>query len=398
MIPIRSPGSILTFRSDSESRDGVRVAEGDVAKLHVADADLGDDAAQSALPLVLCIHHVLERGQRRERLLAARDEESELADRLERAARDHDDRDDRAHRHLASLEAVEAAHQQADADRLLRDAGEVDRDRGELAHPLARRRAHRRIAAPAAEHLPFGARGLERLRARDRFDQHRMLQARIRLRVERHPAHLPLQAEPRDEHHGNARERHEHQPAADQRDEGEEQDHEGEIDREHDRGRREEVADHFIVGHAPGERAGAALPVGHRQVHHLLEQLLRKPCVELARDLVDQPRARDPKREIEDEREEHAEREHPQGRHRLVRNHAVVHVHREQRHREGEQVDDQRRQKHRPELAADLPDFGPEPVAPLGFVPRPLVLALAGRDRFRRRPRGRCRRARARRA
>ena len=110
---------------------------------------------------------------------------------------EHDDRDDRAHRHLAFLEAIEAADQQADADHLLRHAGEVDRDRGQPAHALLGRRRHRRIAAPAAEHLAFGARRLERFGAGDRFDQHRMLQAGIRLRVERGAAHRLLQADAR---------------------------------------------------------------------------------------------------------------------------------------------------------------------------------------------------------
>ena len=137
-----------------------------------------------------------------------------------------------------------------------------------------------------------------------------------------------------------------------------------------------------IFGDAPGERAGAALALGHRQVHHLFEQLLRQLGVELAADLVDQPRARDPQDEVERQRQDHAERQHPQGRHRLVRDDPVVDVHREQRHREGEQVDDQRGEQDRPEFRADLPHFGPEPVRALGLVPRPLALALAGRVGF----------------
>ena len=46
---------------------------------------------------------------------------------------------------------------------------------------------------------------------------------------------------------------------------------------------------------------------GHRQVHHLFEQLLRELGVELAADLVDQPRAGDPQGEIERQRQDHAE-------------------------------------------------------------------------------------------
>ena len=98
------------------------------------------------------------------------------------------------------------------------------------------------------------------------------------------------------------------------------------------------------------------------------------------------------------EREQHAQRQHPQRRHRLVRDDPVVDVHREQRHREGEQVDDQRGEQHRPELAADLPHFRPEPMACAWPCPTGARFRARGWDRFRRRPLGRYRPARAPRA
>jgi hypothetical protein len=181
-----------------------------------------------------------------------------------------------------------------------------------------------------------------------------------------------------DQHQRDADDRHHDQPAGKQGDETQEEHQENEIDREHDRGRGEEVAHGLIFGDSARHRAGAALALGHRQVHHLLEQLLRQLRVELAPDFVDEARASDPQHEVEQQRNHHAGREHPQGRHRLVRDHAVVDVHREQRHREREQVDDQGREDDRPELPAHLPHLGPEPMLALGFVPRPLILALAG--------------------
>ncbi len=42
-----------------------------------------------------------------------------------------------------------------------------------------------------------------------------------------------------------------------------------------------------------GEGTGSCLALGHRQVHHLLEQFLRIFGVESPADLVDQLRARD---------------------------------------------------------------------------------------------------------
>ena len=136
---------------------------------------------------------------------------------------------------------------------LLRHAGEVDGDRGQPAHPLAGRGRHRRIAAPAAEHLAFGARRLERFRAGDRFDQHRMLQAGVGLRVERGAAHRLLQAEAGDQHQqmpaiGTSTS----QPASD-RDQPEEQDEEGDIDGQDDRGRGEEVAHHLDIRKRAGQ-------------------------------------------------------------------------------------------------------------------------------------------------
>ena len=116
-----------------------------------------------------------------------------------------------------------------------------------------------------------------------------MLKARIRLRIERDFAHLPLEAEPRDQHGSDAGERNQHEPSADEQDEPQEKDQEGDVYGKNDSGRGEEVAHHLIVGDAAGERARAPLPIGHRKVHDLLEQLLRKLGVELAGDLVDQP-------------------------------------------------------------------------------------------------------------
>ncbi len=74
---------------------------------------------------------------------------------------------------------------------------------------------------------------------------------------------------------------------------------EADVDDQHDRGRGEEVAHELIFAEPLGEGAGAALAVGHRQVHHFLEQLLAIFGVEPAADLVDQLRPGDPQDEIE---------------------------------------------------------------------------------------------------
>ena len=240
-------------------------------KFDRARANLWDDAARGALSLIARFHHFLQRIERGGRLPRARDEEGELADRGERPSGEHHDRDDRAHRHFAGIEAIEAADQKADADELLRYAGQVYGNRGQPPHPLLRRRRHGRIAPPAAQHLSFGPRCLQRLDARNRLNQNRMLQARIGLRIERRPSHPFLQHDPGEQHQRHTDQRDKHQPARKDGDQDQENHQEADVDHQHHRCRRKEVANILIFGHAPRERAGAALALGHGQVHHLLE-------------------------------------------------------------------------------------------------------------------------------
>ena len=156
---------------------GLRIAEAGVDQFEMAGADFGNNAAPGRVALVGRVHHPLERIERRHRLLAAGDEEGELPDRRHCAPSEHDDRDDRAHRDLAFVEQIEAADDQRDADQLLARRSNVDRDRGQPAQALLRRRGHRGVTPPFAEHLTLGAGGLEGFDATDRFDQHRVLEA-----------------------------------------------------------------------------------------------------------------------------------------------------------------------------------------------------------------------------
>jgi hypothetical protein len=94
------------------------------------------------MPLVLLLHHRLQRSHGRQRLAGAGDEESELANRGHGASGQHDDGDDRAHRHIALVELVEAADEQADADHLLRQRCKVDCDRRQPPHFFLRRGRH----------------------------------------------------------------------------------------------------------------------------------------------------------------------------------------------------------------------------------------------------------------
>ena len=146
---------------------------------------------------------------------------------------------------------------------------------------------HGRIAAPAAQHLSFGASGLQRFDRRNRFDQHAVLQRTVGLRIDCGAGHPLLQDHSDRQHHGDAHDRHHDQPAGNQCDQGQEDEHEADVDQKHDGGRSEEVPYAFIFADPLGKGAGAALALGHWQVHHLFKQLLRIFIVELAADFID---------------------------------------------------------------------------------------------------------------
>src|SRR3546814_5902358 len=106
---------------------------------------------------------------------------------------------------------------------------------------------------------------------------------------------------------------------------------------------------------------------------------LRQFDIEVAAEIVEQGRTREAQGEFDREGEQRADREHPEARHRLVRDDAVIDVHREQGQREAEQVDHQRRAEHRVEGTAHPPHLAPEPVALRRLVPRPFLGADRGR-------------------
>ncbi len=132
-------------------------------------------------------------------------------------------------------------------------------------------------------------------------------------------------------------------------------------DRNHRSG-REELANRIeipqLIGeHADRWRAG-------RQLHrlHMLEYLRGEHDVDLLAGDVDDAAAHHAQHEIEDDRDDHADRKRNERRDRAVRHDAIVDVHREDRRAEREQIDDQRRDR---DVAVVLPESlgdGPEPV------------------------------------
>ena len=201
----------------------------------------------------------------------------------------------------------------------------------------------------------------------------------IGLRLDRGLDDLALEPVAEHQHARRGDQREHHQPARDIGDHEQEQHEESHVDDQHDRGRSEEIAHDREIGHLGDEVAGHPLAHRQRRGEDLRIDLLRKLEVEIAADLVDHRGPRAAQRIVEPEGNQHADREHPQRRLGAVGDDPVVDVHREQRQRQREQVDHQRREQHRPELAAQLVQLGPEPVALRACFPRRAVLTQRGR-------------------
>ena len=191
-----------------------------------------------------------------------------------------------------------------------------------------------------------------------------MLEARTACQC--HAAHLTLQAETGGEHDRDAGERNQYEPAPDERDERQEQDQEAEVDDQHDgRGGKESRTISYSGCAGRARRCCRRGPSEGSSPSRIASgEISRRACADPSTSANEQAQG-----EVEREREQNTERKHPQGRDRLVRAYPVVDVDGEQRHREGQQIDDQGGEQHRPEFTVYFPCFGPEPMVQF-VVPR----------------------------
>ena len=220
---------------------------------------------------------------------------------------------------------------------------------------------------------PSARQALDGFQTANGFKQCCLQQAGIGLRVEHSRAHPPLQY-PADAQHDRHRDKgNDGEPAAEHGNQRNEYEQEENIGNQNHRRRGKKVADLFIFGDAARQCPRAAALRCEWQVEHLVEQALRQPRVDAAPDLVNQPGARQPEAVFDRYRKKRPQCEHPQACRRLVRNDAVIDVHREQRQRKGHQIDEQRGQHHIDILVTLFPNLAPEPVRLCCKVPRPFA-------------------------
>ena len=162
----------------------------------------------------------------------------------------------------------------------------------------------------------------------------------IGLRIARGIGNLLLQEVTRDRHQCHRDNRHQREPARDIGDHAHEQDQERHVDDQHDRGRGKEIAHGGVFAHPGGQCAGVPLTRREGQPHYAAEQLLRELDIETATDFIDHIGPRSAQREFHRKCQQDADTKHPKGTHRAVRYHPVIHIHREQRQRKRQQVDD----------------------------------------------------------
>jgi len=101
------------------------------------------------------------------------------------------------------------------------------------------------------------------------------------------------------------------------------------------------IAQRLELAHVAGERAGGWRLALEAHAHHMLEQAAGEHDIGALAGRVDEIAARRAQHEVERHHDEHADRKHPQGLDGIIGNDAVVDVHREQRCRQREDVDDE---------------------------------------------------------
>ena len=200
------------------------------------------------------------------------------------------------------------------------------------------------MLAPFAQQIGLGAQRLDRLQRRDRFDQQRLALRRF-VHGGSHPlADAPLCHQPDNDGDNEGHSRYDHQPAANGVDDQQEDENESRVDEHADGVRGEELAHEFILCDAVRIFARRSRPRRQGRVEHFLEQQIGNPEIRLASGIVDQRGAGRLQQQVEQDGRADPERQHPEGRDRLVRQDAVVDVHGEDRRGDRQEVDEDRRQ------------------------------------------------------
>jgi len=194
---------------------------------------------------------------------------------------------------------------------------------------------------PFAQQVALRLQRLDGLDGRDRLDEQRLLHRGF-VRGGRDPPADPVLRDEADRQcHEEGAGRNDDDPARHQIDDDQEDEDEDRIDEHADRVGGEEFADEFVLRDAARIFAGLHGPCRHAGVEHLLEEQIGKLEVGAAAGIVDQRGPGGLQHEVEEDRARDAERQHPERRLGVVRQDAVVDVHREERRGERQQIDEQ---------------------------------------------------------
>ena len=288
-------------------------------------------------------------------------------DRLHHLARDHVEGDEFADRHRPFHHRLRADKQDQRGRDLAHVLDEVLPERARNAGVERGAHVSREPLLPLRLHHRLDARGLEGLRADDRFDQELLRPgAAVELLVDLLAQHRPDETgdddidRDRSEHDQSELHRiDEHHHEEDQR--------EDEIEQRGQPLPGQKAADRLELAHASHRLPGrAGLEIGERQPEEMMEQAPAELDVHPVGGVAQRIGAQELQDGLEQAERHHADDQHDQRREAFVNQHLVDDELEEDRRRQREQLHEQRRDQHMGERAPIAHDRGPEPAEPEG--------------------------------
>ena len=342
---------------------GARVAEGDVAKLDGALEALARQVTVAVLVLARLVHEVVQQLVAVQRLVDAREQLRDLRHRRHRATRQDGAGDDGPHAQVAVGHHQRTHGHHPHLHRLLRKGRDVAGQLGEKPRLQPHLGLVRHGLLPALAHQGPGTQRLDRLQAAERLHQDGVLVVPVLLRFLDQAGQRRLHHHTGHQHDGNGDEHHPDHRPADHPDDGDEDQRERHVDERGERGRGQEVADGLELLERAGQGTAAAAARLHLRVQDLLEQGIGNRAIGARAGQIQEVAAHGADDEVTDEDDAHAHQQRHQRVRGVVGDHAVVDDHREDRARQGEHVDQQRRQRRLHVDPARALDRAPKPVA-----------------------------------
>ncbi len=286
----------------------------------------------------------------------------DLADRRHRPRSQHGAGNQAAQRQLAVGNQVHADHDAQHIHELLRPHCAVDGGRRQQPQLGAHARQKGRARFPLALHHAFGPQRLDRFQPDQAFDQGGVAQRAGAVGRLGQFVHLAVHDQRIDHHQQHAEQDGKDHRPGNPADDHQKDQRKRQVDEGGDRRRGDEITDGFEGTQVGGKRARGQRPVFHAQPQHALHDVGGKSHVHPAAGQVEEITPHRAQRHIRHQHDHHAARQHPQRLDGVVGDHAVVHVHGEQRQCDGEQVDHERRQHHIAIEQLVLGQRPPEPV------------------------------------